>query len=209
MWVCKYMFGFIVFAWACTWIFEVNVSDNQNCEPGWEDIQAAICELKLLFFVFCIWCIDAGTYDFFIFLTLASFISLAIVIATFLFQPPVPPSPPILTLSLLDMALVSSCYGYDLFSFSSCNFHFFFLLLFLTSKHQNPFSSPFLLAFSHIQTPKPNWIELKLTAVKLVWYSFPIGRCQCQIWQNRHPQFSAKLPSTPTANWLHPLMFEL
>ena len=76
---------------------------------------------------------------FFFFLTLASFISLAIVIATFLFQPPVPPSPPNLSLSLfLTWRWSSSCYGYDLFSFSSCNFHLFFLLLFLTSKHQNP-----------------------------------------------------------------------
>ena len=54
---------FIVFVWASNWIFEVNVSDNQNCEAAWQDIQAAVCKLKLLFFVFCIWGIDAGTYD--------------------------------------------------------------------------------------------------------------------------------------------------
>ena len=172
------MFGFIVFVWACTWIFEVNVSDNQICEPGWEDIQAAICELKLLFFVFCIWCIDAGTYDFFIFLTLASFISLAIVIATFLFQPPVPPSSPILTLSLsLSLSLFltwhwsSSCYGYDLFSFSSCNFHFF---------------------FSHPNTKTQlNWIETDCSQVGLVFLPYrsvsvpnmakPTSSIQCKI----------------------------
>ena len=57
-----YMFGFIVFVWASTWTFEVNVSVNQNCEAAGQDIQAAICKLV---FIFCFlhMGIDAGTYD--------------------------------------------------------------------------------------------------------------------------------------------------
>ena len=206
------MFGFIVFVWACTWIFEVNVSDNQICEPGWEDIQAAICELNLLFFVFCIWCIDAGTYDFFIFLTLASVISLATVIATFLFQPPVPPSPPILTLSLLDMTLV-------FFLLWVWPLLFFFLQF-----------SLFLLSFvSHIQTPKPiffsfsscffshpntktqlNWIETDCSQVGLVFLPYRlVSLVNAKYGKTNMLDSMQKLPSTPIANRLHPLMFEL
>ena len=39
-----FMFGFIVFVWTNTYIFEVYVSENQNSGAGWEDGQAADCE---------------------------------------------------------------------------------------------------------------------------------------------------------------------
>ena len=57
--------GFDVYVWVYSfcmdsaWIFEVNISENQNCDGEWQDIQAT--SGKFLFF--CIWGIDAGTYD--------------------------------------------------------------------------------------------------------------------------------------------------
>lgn len=61
-----------------------------------------------------------------------------------------------------------------IFSFSSCNFHFFFLLLFLTSQTTKPiffsFSSCF---FSHPNTKTQlNWIETDCSQVGLVFLPY-------------------------------------
>ena len=117
---------------------------------------------------------------------------------------------------ILDVNALSN--SYNIFSFPassatlSSNSHS--LSLSLSSWHDASFllamgmtSSLFLLAiftfssffcFSHPNTKThfllfPNWIESKLTTVKLVRYSFPIGQCQCQIWQNQHPWFNTKI----------------
>lgn len=53
MWVGMYVFVlglYFVCVWVSTWNFVVDVSENQNCGSGWQDNQAADCELKLLIF---------------------------------------------------------------------------------------------------------------------------------------------------------------
>ena len=127
--------------------------------------------------------------------TLASFLSLAIIIASSLPASSATLSPNSLSLSLslfLTWRCSSSCYGYDLFSFSFCNFHFFFLLLFLTSKHQNP--------------TELNWNWLQSS-----WFGIPSLSVSVSAKYGKTDILGLvqRLPSTPTANWLHPLMFEL
>ena len=126
--------------------------------------------------------------------TLASFLSLAIIIASSLPASSATLSPNYLSLSLSswhDAALLLAM-GMTSSLFLFCNFHFFFLLLFLTSKHQNP--------------TELNWNWLQSS-----WFGIPSLSVSVSAKYGKTDILGSvqRLPSTPTANWLHPLMFEL